>query len=69
MVLLCIMYAAKKVGFQDGKLTKEQAMRCALPFGGPEDLTVGRAEALRRAVVASNEACWDLLAPVRGMVQ
>lgn len=69
VVVLCICYAAKKVGFQEGKLTKEQMLQCALPYGDPVGMTMERAEALRQAVVASNEACWDLLAPARGMVQ
>lgn len=69
VVVLCIVYAAKKVGFQEGKLTKEQMLLCALPYGDPKEITLEAAEALRQAVVTSNEACWDLLAPARGMVQ
>lgn len=69
MLILCIMYAAKKVGFQEGKMSKEQMLQCALPYGDPALMTPERVEALRNALVTSNEACWDLLAPARGMLQ
>jgi hypothetical protein len=61
-VLICL-YAAQKIGFQEGKMTREQIDTICIPY---MDCSMDEIQELRRQIVVeeTDEACRKLLAPV-----